>query len=277
MNTTSLREPALAPIEEDLPGSGLQTTKMPGHWLLARLGKKVLRPGGAAMTEQMMDALAITGDDHVVEFAPGLGATAEIALKKRPASYTAVDRDESAVTRLCKKYGGSKCRFQVGTAENNGLPNAVATVVYCEAMLTMQTADVKRRIVNEAARLLRPGGRYGIHEMSLVPDEVDESVAQEVSKALGGAIHVGVRPLRVSEWRELLAQAGLEVAAEYRAPMDLLEPRRLIADEGLDGAIQILWRALNDEPALARVLEMRSVFRKYKQHLGSICLVARKQ
>ena len=28
------------------PGEGLQTAKMPGHWVLARLGKRVLRPGG---------------------------------------------------------------------------------------------------------------------------------------------------------------------------------------------------------------------------------------
>jgi len=30
----------------DLPGSDLDVAKMPGHWLLARLGKRVLRPGG---------------------------------------------------------------------------------------------------------------------------------------------------------------------------------------------------------------------------------------
>ena len=27
---------------------------MPGHWLLARLGKRVLRPGGTAMTTQLL-------------------------------------------------------------------------------------------------------------------------------------------------------------------------------------------------------------------------------
>jgi hypothetical protein len=28
----------------DLPGSDLDVTKMSGHWLLARFGKRVLRP-----------------------------------------------------------------------------------------------------------------------------------------------------------------------------------------------------------------------------------------
>jgi len=56
--------------------------KMPGHRLLASLGKTVLRPGGIQMTRQMLEHLAITEQDHVVEFAPGLGITAKITLKK---------------------------------------------------------------------------------------------------------------------------------------------------------------------------------------------------
>ena len=33
------------------PGEGLKTEKMPGHWVLARLGKRVLRPGGMELTK----------------------------------------------------------------------------------------------------------------------------------------------------------------------------------------------------------------------------------
>ena len=31
--------------ENELPGASLNIAKMPGHWLLGRLGKRVLRPG----------------------------------------------------------------------------------------------------------------------------------------------------------------------------------------------------------------------------------------
>ena len=37
----------------------LDTTKMPGHWLLARLGKRVLRPGGRELTRQRKNLAAI--------------------------------------------------------------------------------------------------------------------------------------------------------------------------------------------------------------------------
>jgi len=32
--------------EEILPGHGLHIDKIPGRWLLAQMGKRVLRPGG---------------------------------------------------------------------------------------------------------------------------------------------------------------------------------------------------------------------------------------
>jgi hypothetical protein len=58
--------------------------------------------------------------------------------------------------------------------------------------------------------------------------------------------------------------------------MALLEPARLVADEGIGGALHIIWNALHDEDALARVREMRAVFRRYHDHIGAVTLVAHK-
>ncbi|MGZ7328872.1 hypothetical protein ACXWRD_09815, partial [Streptococcus pyogenes] len=73
-----------------------------------------------------------------------------------------------------------------------------------EAMLTMHSPRGKAAIVAEAARLLVPGGRYAIHELAVVPDDAPAAVVERVSRALSREIHVGARPLRVSEWAELL-------------------------------------------------------------------------
>ena len=51
-----------------------------GHWMLAKLGKRVLRPGGMELTTQMLDAMNISQADDVVEFAPGLGQTARLTV-----------------------------------------------------------------------------------------------------------------------------------------------------------------------------------------------------
>ena len=59
--------------DSSLPGAELSVRKMPGHWLLARLGKRVLRPGGLELTSRLLANLAIGPADAVVELAPGLG------------------------------------------------------------------------------------------------------------------------------------------------------------------------------------------------------------
>ncbi|HMF57731.1 MAG TPA: methyltransferase domain-containing protein [Pyrinomonadaceae bacterium] len=259
------------------PGEGLATPKMPGHWVLARLGKRVLRPGGMELTRRMLDALSVGAKDDAVEFAPGLGLTAQLTLKRNPASYTAVERDEAAAEIVRKVLKGSGQKCVTGSADQTGLPAEVATVVYGEAMLTMQTAEMKRRIVGEAHRLLKRGGRYAIHEMCLVEDDLDVEVRKEINQALSQAIHVGVRPLSVSEWRELMEAEGFEVQAEVRAPMHLLEPRRLLRDEGLRGTLRFIWNVMRDRDARARMLMMRSVFRRYQSHLAAVMLVSVKR
>jgi hypothetical protein len=54
------------------------------------MGKRVLRPGGLEFTRRLLAELVISPRDDVVEFAPGLGVTARLALAQKPKSYTAV-------------------------------------------------------------------------------------------------------------------------------------------------------------------------------------------
>jgi SAM-dependent methyltransferase len=250
--------------------------KMPGRWVLALMGKRVLRPGGRELTRRLLAELAISQGDDVVEFAPGLGVKARLALAQNPKSYTAVERDPNAVAVVKQYLTGKNQKCVLGTAEGTGLPNRIASVVYGEAMLSMQPATTKLRIVREAARLLKPGGHYGIHELCLVPDNVDESIRDAIQYDLSDEIHVGVRPLTIGEWRELLFAAGLTIVAEDSAPMHLLEPGRILKDEGLFRAMRFAWNVATHSAARRRVLKMRGTFRKYKQHLATIAIVARK-
>lgn len=267
---------AVEPKHKVLPRREPPTEKMPGHWLLAKMGKRVLRPGGLQLTHRLLEALAIGATDDVVEFAPGLGFTARLTLARNPASYRAVERDPTAAATVQRYLTPPRQECVVGTAEETGLPAESATVVYVEAMLSMQPATTKARIVGEAARLLRPGGRYGIHELCLVPDDVSQMVREEIERALSDEIHVGVRPLTRSEWGEAVQAAGFQIVAEHLAPMHLLEPRRLVQDEGLLRAARFVWNVARHRQARKRVLAMRRLFRKYRDHLAAIAMVAAK-
>ena len=247
-----------------VPGEGLDYNRMPGHWLLAQMGKRALRPGGLELTSQMLEALDIQPTDDVVEFAPGLGLTVWTTLQRKPATYTGVERDEAAAGAVRRYLSGEGRRCLVGRAEATGLPEHSATAVYGEAMLTMQTPPQKERIVQEAARLLRPDGRYGIHELCLQPDDLSDTCKSEISAALSEAIHVGARPLTPGEWTSLLEENGFTVQDRFTAPMHLLEPRRFIRDEGL----------ARTPAARRRILHMRSVFRAHAGNMAAIALVA---
>jgi len=258
-------------------GHAGSTAKAPGHWVLARLGKKVLRPGGIELSRQMLNSLGTGELDDVVEFAPGLGATAKMTLRRTPRSYVAVERDDNAARTVRLLLTGPNRRCIVGRAEDTGLPDACATIVYGEAMLTMQSATAKDRIVGEAARLLRPRGRYGIHEMAFGPEAMSQSLIAQISDELSGAIHHAVMPLTVGGWRSLFEGHGFMVLAEHTAPMHLLEPRRLLADEGLAGALRFAWNLLHDKPSRERVKQMKHVFRKYREHLLAVAIVSQKR
>ena len=95
--------------------------KMPGHWLLAKMGKRVLRPGGLELTKRLLSDLAVTENDDVVEFAPGLGITARMTLAKRPRSYIAVEREPAAAATVASLSRRPKSTLHSRNRRNNRL------------------------------------------------------------------------------------------------------------------------------------------------------------
>ena len=249
-----------------------------GHWLLAKLGKKVLRPGGKKLTNWMIDNANPT-NKRVVEFAPGLGITAAEILDRNPKTYTGVDQDPDAATAttLSTKQARLGIPTEVinGVASDTGLPAGSADLVVGEAMLTMQGEKGKAAIVSEANRILATGGRYAIHELLLTPNNVDQTVADNLRKALATTIKVNARPLTATEWSELLESNGFKVLSIKVAPMGLLQPKQMIEDEG-PRVLKIMFNLARNPQARKRVLAMRKVFSENAQNLGAISIIAEK-
>jgi SAM-dependent methyltransferase len=260
--------------ERPLPSSNRADDTVAGHWLLARLGKRVLRPGGVELTRTLLARAEVT-DADVLELAPGLGRTAAEIVARHPGSYLGAESDVDAANVVRGVLAG-RGEVRVTDAADTGLPDASADVVIGEAMLTMQGDVAKHAIVAEAARVLRPRGRYAIHELALTPDSVSEEVSTDIRQSLARAIKVNARPLTVAEWSQLLAHHGLVVDHVATAPMALLQPRRVLADEGLFGALRFARNLLVHRDARRRVLTMRQTFRRHRERLAAVAIVARK-
>ncbi len=108
------------------------------------------------------------------------------------------------------------------------------------------------------------------------PDGLDASIVDAVQEDLSDVIHVGVRIGTLSDWRARLEAAGFEVEQAVTAPMRLLEPGRLVRDEGLAGAARFVANALRVPGAARRLLAVRRAFRRNRNHLCAVALVARR-
>lgn len=260
--------------QEVLPSADRSDDAVHGHWLLARLGKRVLRPGGVELTRELLARAGLTGAD-VLELAPGLGRTATEILARRPRSYLGAEQDPDAA-RAVRGIVDGHGDVRVIDATDTGLPEASADVVVGEAMLSMQGEAAKHAIVAEASRVLRPRGRYAIHELALTPDTICDEIKTDVRQSLARAIKVNARPLTVAEWTQLLTDHGLVVDHVATAPMALLEPKRLIADEGLLGTLRFAKNLLAHHDARRRVIRMRRTFRRHRNRLTAVAIVAHK-
>lgn len=248
--------------------------KAQGHWILAKMGKKVLRPGGKALTQKLVAGLDIQQTDDIVEFAPGIGYTASLTLQKHPKSYVGVDADEEVVSSLQQKIKGKNIQFQLGNAAQTQIADACKDKVYGEAMLTMHADHRKSEIIKEAHRILKKGGLYAIHELGLV--HVNEAEKNLIQKDLALTIKVNARPLTAEEWTKLLVAEGFKVNKIFTNEMALLETKRIIDDEGFWPAMKIGYNIVKNKAARTRILEMRRTFRKYQNQMNSIVIIAEK-
>ncbi|MGQ4518914.1 class I SAM-dependent methyltransferase [Dermabacteraceae bacterium CCM 9520] len=256
---------------------GPEEKRLQGHWLLAKMGKKVLRPGGMEMTSALLTEAAPQAEDDIVEYGPGVGRTAQILLSVQPRSYTAVDPNLEAAAELAAVISPHpQARRITADAADTGLAAESVTLVVGEAMLTMQSESDKLRVMRESLRILKPGGRYVIHELAFTPDHVSPARIGEVSRELARTIKVGARPLTCAHWRELLESAGFEVCYEWQNPMALLRPARLIKDEGPLTFLKFAANVLRNPAARERVGAMRKVFNRNRDNLCAVGFVVRK-
>lgn len=257
----------------------------------ASLGLHAPRPGGDAMTELLLEGLALSREDRVVEIWPTAGAIARRILALRPRSYLGVVTDEAAagragatlrrrpdlLTLLTRaRPHGQYSGFPIGRADATGLESESATAVLGECLLTPLDDGAKRAAVVEAARLLPPGGRLGVHELSLVPDpgwspELDRERAGAASASLA---ECDMRPLTAAGWRALVEDAGLIVTATRTGPVEAPSPQAVLRAAGAKGALGAARASLRNAGAWSAISELGYRVASLRDDLGAMVLIA---
>lgn len=165
-------------------------------------------PGGQALTNRLAEALALRADQHVVDVASGPGTTARLLASSRGVEVTGIELNQASADEATSKTAeaglSDRVRFLVGDAERIPLPDDSADVVICECAFC--TFPDKATAAAEFARVLRPGGKLGIADVTVRPGGLP---AELTGLAAWVACIADARP--IDAYRALVAAAGLRV------------------------------------------------------------------
>jgi arsenite methyltransferase len=127
-----------------------------------------------------------------------------------------------------RKAGVENVEFLKGEIENIPLPDNSVDVIISNCVINL-SAD-KSRVLREAYRVLKPGGRFAVSDVVLngdVPEEIRRSVLLWVG-CIAGA-------LQDSEYRSKLAEAGFEaIDIEPTRIYSVEDARAFLTGEGID-------------------------------------------
>ena len=164
-------------------------------------------PGGLALTRRLAGALGLRPGWRVVDVASGPGATARLLAAEYAVTVDGVELGEPAVERARSAADAAglsgSVRFHLGDAERLPFGDAIADAVVCECAFC--TFPDKATAAAEFVRVLRPGGRAGITDVTVG----DGLPAELRTLAAWAACIAGARP--VAQYTDILTQAGLVI------------------------------------------------------------------
>ncbi|MEU2610959.1 methyltransferase domain-containing protein [Micromonospora sp. NPDC007271] len=185
-------------------------------------------PGGLALTRRLADRLDLRAGEIVLDVASGRGTTGLALAAEYAVDVTGVDLSGANVARatdVAQADGlADRVRFEIGDAERLPVNAQSIDAVVCECALC--TFPDKPTAAGELARVLRPGGRIGITDVTVTSERLPPELT-----GLGAwiACIADARPL--DEYAALLHDAGLTVIHTERhddamvAMIDQIEAR----------------------------------------------------
>ena len=130
-----------------------------------------------------------------------------------------------------RKAGAQNVEFLKGEIENIPLPDASVDVIISNCVINL-SAD-KRRVLAEAFRVLKPGGRFAVSDIVVrgeIPPEVRRSLELWVGCVAGA--------LQEEEFTSLLAAVGFKDAAiEPTRVYEFADAERALSAAGLDATV----------------------------------------
>jgi ubiquinone/menaquinone biosynthesis C-methylase UbiE len=166
--------------------------------------------GGRQASEEFLDQLPISRDDHCLDVGCGLGGGARFAAKRYGCRVTGIDLTQEFVEtgrELCKWVElDERVELVQGSALSMPFESESFSAAYM-MHVGMNIPD-KDQLFREVARVLKPGSRFGVYDVMQTSDET-------ISFPVPWAEEPGTSALASPDtYRDALEQAGFTIRAE---------------------------------------------------------------
>jgi SAM-dependent methyltransferase len=162
---------------------------------------------GGADLDRLIELVAPTPDDRALDVATGAGHVA-VALARAGAAVTASDLTPGMLNEAGVNLAAHNLTATLVLADAVDLPFAESSFDIVTARMAPHHFPNPRQFVAEVARVLRPGGRFGLEDQVAPAHPLAAAAINAFEKGRDPSHH---RQLPIDEWTSLIEASGLVV------------------------------------------------------------------
>ena len=172
-----------------------------------------LHPGGLGLTNKLGRLMGLERGDLVADLASAHGVSAQVFR----CSIVGVEFGAEAVRQAHETSAGSgNAHFVRDDAESLPLRSGVFDAAVCECSMSLFMDNA--RAVSETARLLRPGGKFSLSDVTVQPGSLPEDLTGDLDQVL-----CMTDALTADGYVELLEQGGFTVTERLDASDEIIK------------------------------------------------------
>jgi SAM-dependent methyltransferase len=231
------------------------------------VGLSVLHPGGFKATEELAGACKIDKSTRVIDIACGKGTTAVYLAEKYGCKVVGIDILEDMIEEARKlaekKRVSHLIEFRVGDALNLPFDDNEFDVAFSQAMLIL--VEDKLKAVEEAVRVIKPGGFAGWVELSWKAEPPDDFISEATDDVSASCMR---NVDTFEDWRKLFKQVELKNLEVRKKSFEFSGMKGMMADEGLPKTISVMLNYMTNKRLRARMKRLNEFILSNPEYFG---------
>jgi len=239
------------------------------------VGLTVIHPGGFEATRRLLEACHIDKHSKVLDIGCGKGTTSVLLAENYGCNVVGLDLSEDLVSQASalvkRKRLESNVSFRVGDALSMPFADDEFDVAIGQAVLIL--ISDKKKAIQEALRVIKPGGHVGWLELSWKKPTTKEFL-DGVSNVICAYCMLGVETFE--DWEKTFKESGVKELQTSAYSQEFRGMRGMLGDEGLANGSKIMFRYLTNSRVRRRMKTLDKFFKEYDEYFGYGIYVGRK-